>query len=918
MSEPQHYAAIACGVLEWNLERAIARSVNRVDLVALPQGLHANPRELRRRVQSAIDELDGDDTLAGIILGYGLCGRGMVGVRAGRVPLAVPRCEDCTAIFLGSQRRYRAEFGRYPGTRYFSCGWTRARRGDQVATMRTRSLYNPEHRELVERFGEDNARFIIDFRNSWRRNYQRAAYVRFSDDPDYDVQVARVRALAEAEGWRFEELEGSERLFQDLVDGRWDDPAIIVVRPGERIVSAPGDELMGVGRDVDAAVRPALERFRQRTAAGAPERRGLGLGIDAGGTFTDSVLYDFAAGEVVSSAKAPTTHDDLVVGIAESIEGLDGARFGEVTRVALSTTLATNASVEGKGQPVGVLLMGIDEADLARLTFRHTRVIPGRMSIEGEEQEPTDEAATRRAVASLAAEGVQAVAISGHAAVISPAHELAVARIVWETAEQPVVCGHELTRALNLYRRAETAALNARLLPLIEDLIRAVRRVLGEKGLGGVPLMVVCGDGTQLLDRYAERFPVETLLSGPAASVIGALTLAGRDDALVADMGGTTLDVAIVRNGRPVLSRDGAEVGRFRTCVEAMRIHTVGLGGDSEVKLARWPHVDIGPRRVTPLSVLAARYPDLIAALRSLAARDLPGRGAESAQFLALGGRPAPADPTRQEAAVLAALGDAPAAAVDVAARVGLPGPQFLNLDRLERLGAVSRAGLTPTDLFHVEGLFNGFSTEAAVAAFDLCAAVIYVPADEMRAAVWLALRCGIVDRLVAAAFEDDGRWRPGDRSARFVVEQLFREDSESGFNLALAMPIVPIGAPVVAVFPELADPCGTQVVIPPHAPVANAVGAIAGDVLLAEHVEIAPATDGAFQVRSRLETVRVFAFDEALDRAEAIVRRGLAEKADQNGVPCDAPDFEVHERTVDTPLGPVFLGVTLTGRVRG
>jgi N-methylhydantoinase A/oxoprolinase/acetone carboxylase beta subunit len=912
----KHLAVVTCGVLEWNFRRAIERTPNRVDLIVLPAGLHGNPGELRRRVQTEIDRLDGATDLDGIVIGYGLCGRGVVGLRAGRVPLAVPRCEDCTAIFLGSQRRYRAEFAQYPGTRYFTCGWIRGQSAERFGTARNRSLYDPSYQDLVQRFGEDNARFIVDFRESWRRNYRRAAYIRFEGDPAYAAQSGRVQALAEAENWRYEELDGDETLFDALVTGEWERYDILVVRPGERVVSAPGADLMGAGQDVEGTVRAALARLAGRQAAERPPRQGLGLGIDAGGTYTDSVIYDFATRQVLSWSKAPTTHHDLVIGIAESLAGLDRALLGRVERVALSTTLATNAIVEGKGQPVGMLLMGIDEADLDRIAFRLKRLIPGRMSIEGLEHEAVDEGATRQSAEALAAAGAQAFAVSGHAAVINPAHELAVARIVWDATGLPVVCGHSLTRDLNLFRRANTAGLNARLLPLIERLIRAVRRVLGEMGLSEPRLYVVCGDGTQLLDRYAEQFPVETLLSGPAASVMGALTLSGRREAIIADMGGTTLDVAVVKDGAAVLSREGAEVGGFQTCVKAMRIHTVGLGGDSEIHVGRWPELCIGPRRIIPLSVLAARHPTVRGQLRSLLDRDLPSRGVDPTVFIARGHAPAPPHPDEHEAALLAALEAQPLPAVTVADRLGLPSPRFLRLHRLEETGAIVRAGLTPTDLFHAEGTFNAFSTEAAVAAFDLCAQVLGVPEPEIRQAIWRSMQVGIARQIVLAELEETGGWRPEERTARFIIEQLFQAKS-SGFRLALGKPVVPIGAPVGIVFPALAEPCGAEVAVPPFAAVANAVGAIAGDVLLAEQVEIVPATDGAFQVQSRIETVRVFAFEAALETATDLIRRGLAERARLNDVAFSEPDFEVRESRADTPLGPLFLGLRLTGRLR-
>jgi len=648
---------IACGVMEWNLRQAAGRSANEFRFVFLPGGLHANPARLHEEVQRAIDAMEEEWRPDGIIVGYGLCGRGLAHVAARRAPLAAPRCEDCTAVFLGSQKRYREEFARYPGTYYFSCGWIRGYGQDRFGTDRNRSLYDARFEALKEKYGEENARFIVEFRVSWRGNYQRAAYIRFEDDPAYPEHGPRVRALAEAEGWRYEELAGSDELFARLVGGRWNHPDILVVNPGEVIIPAPGLEVMSAGTDCVADYRRHLNRFRGRAEREARSRSGLGLGIDAGGTFTDTVVYDLASRNVLDKAKAPTTHDDLADGIRDSISRLDAALVRKVERVALSTTLATNAIVEGKGQRVGLILMGIDEADAARLQFDLKRVIPGKLSMEGEELAAPDLESARRAVRRMAKQGARAFAVSGYAATVDPRHEIAVAGVIREETGRPVVCGHELTRQLNLYHRANTAGLNARLLPLIHELIGSVREVLAEYGLGGVRLMVVRGDGTQLLDRSAELVPVETILSGPAASVVGAITLSGRRDAVVADMGGTTLDIAQVRDGEARLDDGGARVGDFHTSVRAMRIHTVGLGCDSEVRLRDWPVLHVGPRRVLPLAMLAAEHEDVARQLDAMTEQEFENAGrCEPTMFLMRREKQPPDDLSEQECATLVAL----------------------------------------------------------------------------------------------------------------------------------------------------------------------------------------------------------------------------------------------------------------------
>ena len=198
-------------------------------------------------------------------------------------------------------------------------------------------------------------------------------------------------------------------------------------------------------------------------------------------------------------------------------------------------------------------------------------------------------------------------AVSSFFSVRNPAHELAARELIREITGLPVTCGHELTSKLDAPRRALTTALNARLIPQLQHLIRAVEGLMREKGIAA-PLMVVKGDGSLVSAEFALNRPVETILSGPAASVVGARHLSGEGDVLVSDMGGTTTDVALLRDGRPILDRNGATVGGWKTMVEAVAVHTFGLGGDSEIR-REGNRLEVGPRRLVPLSLLAREHP---------------------------------------------------------------------------------------------------------------------------------------------------------------------------------------------------------------------------------------------------------------------------------------------------------------------
>src|SRR5208282_2539907 len=364
-------------------------------------------------------------------------------------------------------------------------------------------------------------------------------------------------------------------------------------------------------------------------AAAAEKNDGdLWLGLDTGGTYTDAVLVRDGT-RVIASAKALTTPQDLSVGLAAAIRAILGqlrppdTRF-DVSLVSVSTTLATNAVVENHFSPICTLLIGFDEAMLERSGLRMAQAgsfvarIRGGHDATGEQHEPLDTEAAR-AVILAHVDDVEAFAVAGTFSVRNPMHELQLRQLIRELTQKPVTCAHELTSKLDAPRRALTAALNARLTPRISHLLDAVSAVLAAESVDA-PLMVVKGDGSLMRADVARECPVETILSGPAASVVGAKFLTGLGDFVVSDMGGTTTDIAVVSGGLPVINAEGALVGGWRTMVEAVDVRTFGLGGDSHVHLDRDGRMQLGPRRAIPLSLMALQFPAVLAPLRIQAA----------------------------------------------------------------------------------------------------------------------------------------------------------------------------------------------------------------------------------------------------------------------------------------------------------
>ncbi len=657
----------------------------------------------------------------------------------------------------------------------------------------------------------------------------------------------------------------------------------------------------------------------------------IDLGIDTGGTYTDAVLVDQASGAVMAGAKALTTHHDLSIGIGEAVAAaFDGqaASPADVRLVGLSTTLATNAIVEGRGSPVCLLLIGYDPDLIRQYGFERDLVtqdvvyLRGGHDVEGNEVEPLDEAAAREAILARR-DQVEAFAVSGYFGVRNPAHELRVRTLVKELTVSenghplPVTCGHELTTRLNSVRRATTAALNARLIPLLRELIATVRSTLGALGVAA-PLMVVKGDGSLVRAEWAMRRPIETILSGPAASVVGAGHLAGRRDVWVVDVGGTTTDIAVLHDGCPRLNPEGAQVGRWRTMVEAVDAHTVGLGGDSLVCLDAEGRLVIGPRRVVPLCMLASDYPQVVDELRGqVGVRQREGL---AAQFV-LPQRWTARGLSEADRALLQHLGADPQALTALVDKLRYGSLALRRIESLEARRLILRAGFTPTDALHVLGRFERWDVEASRIGAELLAAQAGLLPQAFCESVVSDVSNRVTTALVSKVLSDEVAlpdWEREPAATALLARALGNVPaSDLDCRLTLRQPVVAVGAPVEAYLPRVAQQLCTELVIPPHAEVANAVGAVAGGVVLQKRVLIQPL--GANQhVRLHLpDGVRDFSsLEEGVAYAQQVVSAQLKTLARQAGA--NHVEVRIGRVDVNAPVKGewgqhIYLGTRLT-----
>ena len=639
------------------------------------------------------------------------------------------------------------------------------------------------------------------------------------------------------------------------------------------------------------------------------------LGIDTGGTYTDAVLVEQKSGNVLAEAKALTTRDDLSRGITGAIDavfkkmvtGTNPLGSEDVAMVGLSTTLATNAIAEGYGARVCLLLIGYDQDLMLRQGFN--REIPtddivyikGGHDLLGNEIMPLDIEAAKQAIVSRR-DNVEAFAISGYFATRNTSHELKLRRLVHTLTDLPVTCGSDLTTRLNAVKRASTVVLNARLIPLLQELIRKVRHTLEELEITA-PLMVVRGDGSLVKAEWAMQRPIETILSGPAASAVGAWHLSGSPHVWAVDMGGTTTDIVKLHDGKPSLNKEGAQIAGRRTMVEAVDVHTVGLGGDSHVSIGPDGQLILGPRRVLPLCLAAIEFPGIEEELRRQVSKKLQQEAI--GQF---------AVPWRKPNCTI------PSELLNLLDRIHA-GPLPLcggdikedwiilrRIERLEDLCLVQRAGFTPTDALHVLGRLHHWNTRTSRLGAELLGSRLKLGPEEFSELVVEKVSQRVAKEIVTKVLGDE-RSFPEWQNEPTATELLHRalgqkQGSELECELRLTQPIVAIGAPAKAYMPSVARMLRTELIIPPHAHVANAVGAIMGSVVQKVTVLITP-IEGGSKFRLHMPD-GIYDFDtleESISYAEKVIPKHLESLAKDAGAEQIEITMSRNDRTTKTKL---------------
>ena len=657
------------------------------------------------------------------------------------------------------------------------------------------------------------------------------------------------------------------------------------------------------------------------------------LGVDTGGTYTDAVLIRDET-TVIASAKSLTTRQDLAIGVGNAVRSvLETAQIApeDIALASLSTTLATNALVEGQGGRVALIYIGFRGRDLEAhglaeaLKGDPALVLAGGHNHAGGEVQPLDEVALTSFLETHK-NNVSGFAVASQFATRNPAHELRAAQLVAEVTGKPVSSSHQLSAKLNGPKRAMTAVLNARLIGMIDRLIGRAEDVLRQIGVGA-PLMVVRGDGALISSGQARERPIETILSGPAASIVGARWMTGVDHALVSDIGGTTTDVALIKGGKPQIDPAGARVGPYRTMVEAVAMRTTGLGGDSEVHFQSeglQGGVALGPRRVLPISLIAVEAPDVVHAALDAQLRSV-SPGEHDARFVrAIGGQTKEGLGIREQG-LLDRIGDQVHPLGDIIrSRVELGA-----LKRLVERGQIQIAGVTPSDASHVLGRVMEWDSGAARKALRLFGRrrtgggdVLSNNEDDIAQMIIDRLTHQTALALLETAFaEEEPEFDvPPDVLARHILMQRGMTDHQGLVRLTtgLAVDVVGLGASAPSYYPAVGKRLGTRMILPEHAGVANAIGAVVGRVTMRQSGTVTSPSEGKYRVHL-VEGPRDFGDqDSALSLLESVLREVAQAQAEEAGAQDIQMTVSRDIRTAGVESREVFVEATITVEAAG
>lgn len=558
----------------------------------------------------------------------------------------------------------------------------------------------------------------------------------------------------------------------------------------------------------------------------------LGLGIDTGGTFTDGVIYDYTTKQVISSVKSPTTIGDLNICINNILNHIEDEYIKQIQVVSLSTTLVTNAAVEGKGSKGKLVFIGCKQSDIIKLGNEYGLppasdiiFVDGEVSMHGKEIKQPDWKQFTKQIIDCGKQ-VDSFAIVQVWGTVNPVFEVQAKDMIKKVCDKPVICGHELSSKLNYLRRGVSALLNVRLIPIFNHFLDAVKLNLIKKGIN-VPLLIVRCDGSVMTEEYARSKPVDTILSGPAASIAGGLILSGKKEAVIIDMGGTTTDLGIVDDGTIQLIEEGATIGNYKTATPSIDMVTRGIGGDSEIIIQSDNKLKIGPKRVEPISLLASKHPEIITEIKSLFSNCKKHVKNIGVFYYLIGDKP--------HNQIVKYLKNGPKNVLAICENCDIS-IYNTDLDYLVNEGIIMKCAITPTDVAHFQGEFTKWDVSAAKLIVELFYKQYGITTKELLSKVSREVGKNLYSMIVKKIYSHLGD--------NIITDELLTVAYDSNHTVLdckfdCHYPIIGLGAPSYLYLPNVAKKLQTTCINPEYASVANALGAIAGEIRIAEKAEI-------------------------------------------------------------------------------
>lgn len=663
----------------------------------------------------------------------------------------------------------------------------------------------------------------------------------------------------------------------------------------------------------------------------------IGIGIDTGGTYTDAVIYDMGSKSILASAKSLTTKENLKTGIEDVLNKMPKESLQKCEMIALSTTLATNACVEHKGGSGKLIFIGVPRETLEEVystygmeSLDDIYLLECKLEPKPENGAEPDWERFQKDLPFLCSHCDCISIVQLYAKEYHGSMEQKAADIIRARYDLPVIMGHELFPDLNVFRRGSGALLNARLIPIIYQFLEAVKTVFAAKALQ-VPTIIVRSDGSLMSEEFTCLRPVETLLCGPAASIMGALELTNEENAVIVDMGGTTTDIAIVKNHLPVRVHKGIKIGNWKTFVKGLFVDTFGLGGDTAIHYDFDGVLRLENERIIPLCMLADAYPRITGELKELSERP-KGHTFYLHEYLCLIKDIDSSGNYSDTDRLLCHILKQGPLILEKAARAVDKDVYTLNTEKLEKDGIILRSGLTPTDIMHIKGDFQKYRKDASYYAADFVAKYAGITVgqlcDNIYNMITQKLYCNLVRILITEQYPSYRGEEFQPQLTELITHSYQSAQAKDEFfstRFTTQATLIGVGAPTHIFLDKVASLLGTKAVIPQYASVANAVGAIVGNVSVTREAELKPLyeedTAQGYQVTTQNEHKTFEEYEDAYAYAAQAAETLARQSAVQQGAKGELTVFsETVRHNVTVGNGSLLLSeiisVTATGKI--